>query len=57
MRIFIATTILLAILGSTTVLSMGTKPARTNDPPIADVLDAAPPHLDDLVNDPFDTYR
>lgn len=57
MRVIIATAVLFILLGASTVLSMTTEPARSNDPPIADMLDAPPAHLNDLVNDPFDTYR
>lgn len=57
MRIFIATAILFVILGGSTVLSMTTKPTRSNDPPIANTYDGGPPHLNDLLDNDFDLYR
>ena len=57
MRIFIATATLFVILGGSTVLSMTTKPTRSNDPPIANTYDGGPPHLNDLLDNDFDLYR
>ena len=58
MRMIIATAILFVILGGSTVLSMTTKPARSNDPPAADTFDGGPPpHLGNLLDNAFDTYR
>lgn len=59
MRMIIATAILFVILGGSTVLSMTTKPARSNDPPVADTVDNVelPPHLGDLLDDNYATYR
>ena len=54
MKTLIATAILFVVLGATTVLSMTTQPARSNDPPVADTFEGGPPALHDL-ND-FDLY-